>query len=99
MKTLEQRYRRLLAWYPRDYRESTGEELVGVLLAGAGDRKRPGWHESLDLIRAALAMHLRRTVGADGGIRPSEVLAVVSLLGPIALLAGATSGCTSSRGG
>jgi len=45
---LERRYRRLLAWYPADYRRAYGEEMVGVLLASAprrtalaGVRRRP----------------------------------------------------------
>ncbi|MGH3199194.1 MAG: hypothetical protein ACRDOH_01820 [Streptosporangiaceae bacterium] len=33
----EKRYRRLLALYPRDHRREHAEEMVGVLLAVAGD--------------------------------------------------------------
>ncbi|OLF17149.1 hypothetical protein [Actinophytocola xanthii] len=89
MTDLERRYRRLLALYPRDHRERTGEEMLAVLVADAGDRSRPGWRETANLLWAAARLHLRRLVAADGGVEPGDVLAVVSLLGPVALLAGA----------
>jgi hypothetical protein len=87
--SLADRYRRLLAWYPRDHRERHGEEMLSVLLTGAGERTRPSGGETADLLRGALRLHLRRAVGADGGIDHRDVLAIVSLLGPIVLLAGA----------
>ena len=89
MSKLERRYRRLLACYPRDHRERDGEEMLGVLMAGAGDRTRPGWRETADLLRAAARLHLRRMVAADSGVKPGDVLAIVGLLGPLALLSGA----------
>lgn len=92
MSELERRYRRLLAWYPRDHREQNSDEMLGVLLARAGDRSRPGWRDTGDLLWGAVRLHLRRVVAADGGINPRDVLAIVSLLGPVALLAGATTG-------
>ncbi|MGB3439686.1 MAG: hypothetical protein WBA97_13140 [Actinophytocola sp.] len=85
---LADRYRRLLAWYPKDHRERHGEEMLGVLLAGAGERDRPSRKETADLVRGAVYLHLRRVVGIDGGIDHRDVLAIVSLLGPIVLLAG-----------
>lgn len=88
MSDLVDRYRRLLAWYPRDHRERHGEEMLDVLLAGAGERTRPSRKETVDVLRGALRLHLRRVVGADGGIDHRDVLAIVSLLGPIMLLAG-----------
>ncbi len=87
--SLAERYRRLLAWYPRDHRERHGEEMLSVLLAGARERTRPSRRETADLLRGALRLHLRRVVGADGGIDHRDVLAIVSLLGPVVLLAGA----------
>jgi hypothetical protein len=87
--SLTERYRRLLAWYPREHRERHGEEMLSVLLAGAGERTRPGRREISDLLRGALRLHLRRVVGVDGGIDHRDVLAIVSLLGPVVLLAGA----------
>lgn len=91
MNDLERRYRRLLACYPRDHRERHGEEMLAVLLAGAGDRKRPSRAEVVDLLCGAVRLHLRRAVAADGGIDHRDVLAIVSLLAPVALLAGATT--------
>ncbi|TDV44961.1 hypothetical protein [Actinophytocola oryzae] len=91
MSGLERRYRRLLALYPRDHRESTADEMLGVLLAAAGDRTRPGWRDTADLLWGALRLHLRRIVAADGGVDSRDVLAVVSLLGPVAMLAGAAA--------
>lgn len=83
MSELEKRYRRLLALYPRDHREQHGEEMLGVLVADAGERTRPGWRNTIDLVWGAFRLHLRRLIAAD-------VLAIVSLLGPVAILAGAT---------
>jgi hypothetical protein len=88
-RSLADRYRRLLAWYPRDHWEQHGEEMLSVLLDGAGERTRPGRRETVDLLRGALRLHLRRVVGADDGIDHRDVLAIVSLAGPVVLLAGA----------
>ena len=82
----ERRYRRLLRLYPRDHREQHGEEMLGVLLDG-----RPGWRDAVDLVGGALALHLRRVFGLDGGVNLRDVMAVVSLLGPVVLLTGAAS--------
>ena len=92
MSGLERRYRRLLSWYPRDHRERHGEEMLVVLMSGAGDRDRPSVREFADLLWAAVRLHLRRVVATDGGVDPRDVLAIVSLLGPVALTAGATTG-------
>lgn len=88
---LADRYRRLLAWYPKDHRARHGEEMLDVLLAGAGDRDRPSRKETVDVLRGALRLHLRRATGADGGIDARDVLAIVSLLGPMVMLAGAVT--------
>lgn len=92
MSELERRYRRLLALYPRDHRESTGEDMLGVLMAGAGDRTRPGWRETANLLWNAARLHLRRVFAADGGVDTRDVLAIVSLLGPLVILAEAVPG-------
>jgi len=89
---LERRYRRLLDWYPRGHRERNGEEMLGVLMAGAGDRRRPGWRESADLLWGAARLHLRWLTAADGGVDSRDVMAIVSLLAPMTLIAGATTG-------
>jgi hypothetical protein len=65
--------------------------MLDVLMASGGDGGRPGRKDTTDLLWGAFRLHLRRAVGADGGIDPRGVLAIVSLLGPISILAGATS--------
>ena len=41
--TLERRYRRLLAWFPREFQREQGEEILSVLMAGARNgQRRPG---------------------------------------------------------
>jgi hypothetical protein len=60
---LERRYRRLLACYPRAFRHEHEQEILSVLMAGAGDgqqRPRPG--EAADLIRSAIWIRLRPSV-------------------------------------
>ncbi len=60
---LERGYRRLLAWYPREFRDEHGPEVLAVLLACAPDgQDRPGLAESADLIRSGLRMRLRPRV-------------------------------------
>jgi len=57
---LEQRYRRLLAWYPRAFRRENGPEILAVLMACAPDgQRRPGLAEYANLIRNGLLMRLR----------------------------------------
>jgi hypothetical protein len=57
---LELRYRRLLAWYPRAFREENEQEMLAVLISCASEgQSRPGLLESADLIRNGLWMRLR----------------------------------------
>lgn len=90
MTNLEGRYRRLVALYPRDHRERHGEEMLGVLLAGAGQHARPGLRETVDLLCSAARLHLRPVV-TPGRIPIRDALASVALLGPLAMLLGATA--------
>jgi hypothetical protein len=56
---LERAYRRLLAWYPRAFRDEHGPEILAVLMAGARDgQRRPGLAGSADLIRGGLGLRL-----------------------------------------
>ena len=60
---LERAYRRLLGWYPREFRDENGPEVLAVLMAGAPEgRRRPGLAESADLIRSGLWMRLHPSV-------------------------------------
>lgn len=90
MTDLEHRYRRLVALYPRDHQERHGEEMLGVLLAGAREHARPGLGETVDLLWSAARLHLRRLV-TPNGIPIRDALASVALLGPLAVLLGATA--------
>jgi hypothetical protein len=59
-KTLERRYRRLLALYPGAFRRQHEDEMLVVLMACARDgRRRPGLADSADLIRNAVWIRLR----------------------------------------
>jgi hypothetical protein len=60
---LERAHRRLLAWYPREFRDENGPEILAVLMADAPPgQRRPGLAESADLIRSGLWMRLRPSV-------------------------------------
>jgi hypothetical protein len=92
---LERAYRRLLAWYPRAFRDEHGAEILAVLMAGSQDgQSRPGLAGSADLIRGGLGLRLfpcvprsARTVRAAvwltcaGAVFPAVSL-ILSLLMP-----------------
>jgi hypothetical protein len=60
---LERAYRRLLAWYPRDFRRENEQEILAVLMAEVPPgQRRPGLAESADLIRSGLWMRMRPSV-------------------------------------
>ena len=60
---LERAYRRLLGWYPRDFRHDNEQEILAVLMAEAPPgQRRPGLAESADLIRSGLWMRIRPSV-------------------------------------
>ncbi|MFI9551545.1 hypothetical protein [Nonomuraea endophytica] len=85
--SLEDRYRRLLAWYPREHRASHEEEMVSVLLAGAANgRDRPSVRETLDLLRGAFTIRLRRAVGAASRRHWNAAFRLAALLAPVWLL-------------
>ena len=56
--SLKRGYRRVLALYPRAFRQESEEEILAVLMATAREgQRRVGLAESADLIRGALRMH------------------------------------------
>jgi hypothetical protein len=84
---LEWGYRRLLACYPRAYRRENEEEILGVLLACAGNgQQRPRLAETADLLKGALWMRLRparrppRTVQAGVWLMCAGVAAELAYL-------------------
>jgi hypothetical protein len=57
---LERRYRRLLALYPKVFRQENGQEILSVLMAGAAEGQRwPRLAESGDLLKSATVVRLR----------------------------------------
>ena len=62
---LEQRYRRLLRLYPREFRARRADEMIGVLMASAADgQNRPARGDLSDIVRGSLMARLR---GPRGG--------------------------------
>ena len=58
--SLERRYARLLGWYPEPFRSAHAQEVLAVLMAGAGEgQRRPRPREYSDMIRSAVGMRLR----------------------------------------
>ncbi|MEU8194222.1 hypothetical protein AB0C10_10610 [Microbispora amethystogenes] len=87
MNGLERRYRRLLAWYPRDHRVAHEEEMIGVLLAGADSgRSRPGPRESADLLLGALRLHARRIMRRVSRGPWQDALAVAGVVSALLVL-------------
>lgn len=79
---LEQRYRRLLRLYPREFRARRADEMLGVLMASAADgQDRPASSDFWDVVRGSLAMRLR---GPRGGW--SFTLAAFALVAPLFLV-------------
>jgi hypothetical protein len=84
---LERRYRRLLRWYPPQYRMTYGDEMIGVLLAAAADGQvRPRLADTLDLVRSGLRARLR-SVGTGTDPRWQDALALYSFVAPILVTA------------
>jgi hypothetical protein len=85
MSALEDRYRRLLRWYPADHRRAHEDEMLGVLLAAAEPgQTRPAVRDAFDLARGGLWVRLRRAPQA--GWR--DAAALLGVLAPLVLLTG-----------
>jgi hypothetical protein len=79
---LEQRYRRLLRLYPREFRARRQDELLGVLMASAvAGQGKPARGDVTDIIRSSLVMRLR---GPRGGWR--FALSAFALVSPLFLV-------------
>jgi hypothetical protein len=80
---LERRYRRLLACYPGEHRAVYQEEMLGVLLDGAGpDRRWPTAGETVSLLADALRSRWRRLGRQLTAARWRDAIAIVSLIAP-----------------
>jgi len=74
--SLERGYRRLLACYPRWFRQENEEEVLAVLMTCAQeDQARPSFEAAADLLKGAARMRLRPRPG-----QPRTVSAAVRLL-------------------
>ena len=87
--SLERGYRQLLRCYPAGHRDRHGEEMLGVLLAGARPgQRRPGLAESANLIAAAVRIRLRGTSPGSAS-QWRDTLAQTSLVLPLLIAAAA----------
>jgi hypothetical protein len=81
---LERGYRRVLACYPKAFRRESGDEIVAVLLATAGEgQRRVGLAEYVDLIMGAVRMHF----GMSRSPRPVRDAVRLMCLGAVLTLA------------
>jgi len=86
-EALERRYRRLLAWYPATHRVQYEQEMLGVLMEGAGpERTHPTLSERHDLVRGALRARLRAVGPALAVPRWRDAAAVAALVGMLYFL-------------
>ncbi|MEV6861375.1 hypothetical protein AB0M44_10270 [Streptosporangium subroseum] len=86
MTSLEQRYRKLLTWYPKEHRTLHEEEMITVLLAGvAPGQSRPTARDTFDLIRGGLSIHLHRAMGPESRRHWRDAVNIAALLAPISL--------------
>jgi hypothetical protein len=84
---LEARYRRLLGWFPGDHRVVHGEEMLGVLMTGAGPgQDKPRLPETADLLFGAARIRMRpgRALSDRDGWR--DALAMFSVAAPVLVL-------------
>ena len=84
---LEQGYRRLLASYPGAFRRDHADEILGVLMASAGEgQRRPRLAEAADLLWSGLKMRLRGPGPASESRPWTDALALFSLVAPLFLV-------------
>ena len=79
---LEQRYRRLLRLYPREFRARRTDEIIGVLMASAADgQDKPARGDVSDIVRGSLLARLRGPLGGW-----SFALSAFALVAPLFLV-------------
>lgn len=78
---LERRYRRLLAVYPKAFRQEREEEMISVLMEGADDRQRwPRVAEALDLVKHALPLRLRFSLPTSRELKHVRAFLLIRVL-------------------
>lgn len=84
---LERRYRRLLVFYPAQYRRVHDEEMLAVLMTGAPvGKRRPGLAEAADLILGALRVRLQPSRRDPAKPAWRDALAMLSVILPLVIL-------------
>jgi hypothetical protein len=79
---LERRFRRLLWWYPRDYRLRRGDELVSTLLDLAPPAQtRPSRRDVVELVRGGLRQRFRLPLGRSAVLAALLMSAMFAALG------------------
>ncbi|MFC5185997.1 hypothetical protein [Actinomadura harenae] len=87
MSTLEDRYRRLLAGYPAAHRAVHEQEMLDVLMSAARPgQTRPSLADTVDLLKGAVRIRLRASIGGDGPSAWPGALAVAGFLAMLQLL-------------
>jgi hypothetical protein len=87
MSGLEDRYRRLLRWYPADHRRAHEDEMLGVLLAAAAPtRTRPAVRDALGLALGGLGVRLRRAPGVRAEAGRRDAAGLLGVIAPLVLL-------------
>ncbi|MEV0898700.1 hypothetical protein [Actinoplanes sp. NPDC049802] len=92
VNALEIRYRRLLRAYPAGHRADYEEEMIGVLMSGAGEGRRfPSPADTFDLLRAGLTVRLGRVFHTNRGTGWRDAAAVTGLFAALVLAGAAVS--------
>jgi hypothetical protein len=83
-ESLERAYGRLLRWYPAGHQARHADEMLGVLMAGAGSgQRRPGLADSASLIGGALRIRIRAATTGSAGLW-RDALARAGIVLPLA---------------
>jgi hypothetical protein len=83
-ESLERAYGRLLRWYPAGHQARHADEMLGVLMAGAGSgQRRPGLADSANLIGGALRIRIRAATTGSAGLW-RDALARAGIVLPLA---------------
>jgi hypothetical protein len=87
-EALERRLRALLRVYPRTHRDAHGEEMIGVLLAGTPDGRRPPrLADMVDLLWGGIQIRVQRLLASE--IQPwRDALAVGAVFLPLLAMTG-----------
>jgi len=87
-RALERRYQRLLQWYPPEFREQYGAEILGVLMDGAEPgQSRPRLGEVVDVVQAAIMRRMGAVRTATGAGAWLPAAAAVGTLAAVLVLA------------